>query len=158
MLVHNWQETPWAQRPQRSSRAAGWGKKKQAKANRHQSDENRSKADPKERLIAVHPRPPLQILTGGRKKIAEGEKVPVRFNAAEKKLIRELTMGGEYADRLQPAGSTEFVGRFTLDDLDDLLGHVAAEANHTKDRKAEVKLYRLFDRLQAELESYGNGD
>jgi hypothetical protein len=41
-----------------------------------------------------------------------------------------------------------------LDDLDDLAGSVAAEANHAKDKKLRKQLSHLFDRIRAVLESY----
>jgi hypothetical protein len=44
--------------------------------------------------------------------------------------------------------------RFTLDDLDELAGHVAAEANHAKDKKLQKQLHRLYARIAAVLESY----
>ena len=44
--------------------------------------------------------------------------------------------------------------RFTLDDLDELAGYVAAEANHAKDTKLEKQLHRLYARIAAVLESY----
>jgi len=43
---------------------------------------------------------------------------------------------------------------YTLDDLDELGGFIAAEANHTKDRKLRKELQQLFDRIQTTLESY----
>ena len=46
------------------------------------------------------------------------------------------------------------VYRFTLEDLDELAGYVAAEANHAKDKKLEKELYRLYARIAAALESY----
>ena len=44
--------------------------------------------------------------------------------------------------------------RFTLDDLDELAGYVAAEANHAKDKKLEKDLRRLYSRIADVLESY----
>jgi hypothetical protein len=43
---------------------------------------------------------------------------------------------------------------YTLDDLDALLGFVAAEANHIKDRKLEKQLRAIFARLSGEMERY----
>jgi len=39
------------------------------------------------------------------------------------------------------------VGEYTLEDLDDLLGYIAAEANHAEDANLERKLQALYDRL-----------
>jgi hypothetical protein len=44
-----------------------------------------------------------------------------------------------------------------LDDLDALLGFVAAEANHTKDRKLGKQLRAIFARLSEEMERYDDG-
>lgn len=38
--------------------------------------------------------------------------------------------------------------------MDYLIGFIAAEANHTPDRKLENTLDKLYDRLKAILESY----
>ncbi len=38
--------------------------------------------------------------------------------------------------------------------LDELGGFVAAEANHTKDKKLRKELDHLFDRIQTTLDSY----
>jgi hypothetical protein len=47
--------------------------------------------------------------------------------------------------------------RFSLDDLDALLGHVAAEANHCKSKSLRKELDALFARLQDEMEFYDDG-
>jgi plasmid stabilization system protein ParE len=41
-----------------------------------------------------------------------------------------------------------------LDDLDELAGFVAAEANHAKDKKLQKELDQLCDRIQATLDGY----
>ena len=43
---------------------------------------------------------------------------------------------------------------FTLDDLDELVGYVAAEANHAKVKRLEKELRRLYSRLADVLQSY----
>jgi hypothetical protein len=44
--------------------------------------------------------------------------------------------------------------RFTLDDLDELAGCVAAEANHTRSKKQQKEWDQLYDRISAVLGSY----
>lgn len=44
--------------------------------------------------------------------------------------------------------------RWTLDDIEDAQGHVAATANHTNDTKLRRRLEKLFDRLQMFLDEY----
>lgn len=45
----------------------------------------------------------------------------------------------------------------SLEDLDDLRGYLAAEANHTKDKKLEKRLDALWAKLTAIMESYDDG-
>lgn len=47
---------------------------------------------------------------------------------------------------------------WSLDEIEDVQGYVAAEANHTKNKKLEKKLDRLFDKLQVFLDSYDDQD
>ena len=54
-------------------------------------------------------------------------------------------------------GSGQYVVRYTLDDLDELLGFVAAEANHSTDKKVRKELDALYARVRREMESYDDG-
>lgn len=94
-----------------------------------------------------------------RKKIKEGEKIPVKLRRGDVKLIEGLTLfDRDYIDRLTSSpDSTVMLGYFTLDELDDLLGCVAADANHTENRRLEKQLDSLFARLRAIMESYDDG-
>ncbi len=47
---------------------------------------------------------------------------------------------------------------FTLDDLDELAGSVAAEANHTKNRVLQEQLDQLCDRIESVLSKYTDAD
>jgi hypothetical protein len=74
---------------------------------------------------------------------------------------RELILSHTFADeelvnrlRVVPKPGVRPVFRFTLDDLDELGGFLAAEANHTKDKKLRKELDQLFDRIQATLDGY----
>jgi hypothetical protein len=92
-----------------------------------------------------------------RRQIAPDEKVPLKLNARERALILKHTFAdGELTDRLRivPRFGESPVFRFTLDDLDELAGSVAAEVNHAKGKKLETELYRLYARIAAVLESY----
>lgn len=84
-----------------------------------------------------------------RKKIKRGEKIEISFSSRERKLLIEHTFAdSEYTERLRPvSGSATWVGEYTLEDLDDLLGYIAAEANHAEDANLERKLQALYDRL-----------
>jgi len=94
-----------------------------------------------------------------RKKIKYGQPVEIRFSRAEKVLLQEHTfMDADYTKRIRPADKGKaLVGHYTLDDLEDMIGYIAAEANHTTDKKLQRKLDSLFSRLQDEMESYDDG-
>lgn len=92
-----------------------------------------------------------------RKQIAIGEKVPLELTERERDLIIEHTFAGNnLTDRLRivPSPVPRPFYRFTLDDLDELAGYVAAEANHANVKKLEKELRQLYSRIADVLESY----
>ncbi len=70
-----------------------------------------------------------------REKISENTCVPVALTARERELILEHTFAGD--ELLAPVQVLPEVGRhaaeYTLYDIEELQGFVAAEANHTDD-------------------------
>jgi hypothetical protein len=110
-------------------------------------------------------KPPFLVVLGkptkDRKQIAADDKVALELSDLERDLIMKHTFAGdELTDRLRivPRPGEPPVYRFTLDDLDELAGYVAAEANHAKVKKLEKELRRLYDRIAAALESYTDED
>ena len=92
-----------------------------------------------------------------RKQIAVGEKVRLELTERERDLIMKHTFAGNnLTDRLRivPSPGRRPCYRFTLDDLDELAGYVAAEANHAKVTKLEKELRRSYGRIAEVLESY----
>jgi hypothetical protein len=92
-----------------------------------------------------------------RKQIAVGEKVPLELTERERDLITKHTFAGtNLMDRLRivPSRGGRPLYRFTLDDLDELAGYVAAEANHAKVKKLEKELRRLYSPIADVLESH----
>lgn len=92
-----------------------------------------------------------------RKQIAVDAKVPLELNERERDLIMKHTFAGnDLTDRLRivPNPGRRPFYHFTLDDLDELAGYVAAEANHAKVKKLEKELRRLYARIAAVLEFY----
>ena len=77
-----------------------------------------------------------------RKQIKPGEKVGLKLTAAERKLILNdlMCVEEEHVQTIQDTPPEQPV-QFTLDELDDLGGYIAAEANHTTDKKLEKKLF-----------------
>ena len=96
-----------------------------------------------------------------RKQIRPGEKVPMELSIRERELILKHTFAeDELTGRLRivPRSGERPVYRFTLDDLEELAGYVAAEAHHAKDKKPEKELRRLAARFAVVLESYTDED
>ena len=95
-----------------------------------------------------------------RKRIKRGQKVKVSFTPRERVLVLEHTLTGpELTTALRRAQleSGQYVVRYTLDDLDELLGFVAAEANHSMDKKLRKELDALYTRVRGEMESHDDG-
>lgn len=95
-----------------------------------------------------------------RRKIGEGEKVAIGFKARERQLVLDHTLAGpDLTTALRRAQLVEgkHVVRYTLGDLDELLGFVAAEANHSTDKKLRKELDAFYARLRREMESYDDG-
>jgi predicted ATP-dependent endonuclease of OLD family len=94
-----------------------------------------------------------------RKQIRPDEKVPLELSE------RELILKHSFADEeltgrlhIAPRPNEPPIYRFTLDELDELAGYVAAEANHANDKKLQKEWERLYARLAAVLESYPDQD
>lgn len=92
-----------------------------------------------------------------RKYIKRGTQLPVQFSTRERDLVVEkVFLDPEVETALlgaTPLGS-RLVVHLDLDDIDDLLGCVAAEANHCDDGKAQGVLDAVGDRLSALLNRF----
>ena len=68
-------------------------------------------------------------------------------------------LGPEVTGPLQMAvvKGEKLVVKLTLDDLEEIIGYIAAEANHTDDRKLQKELDHLNEQLQTTMESYDDG-
>jgi hypothetical protein len=90
-----------------------------------------------------------------RKHIQPGTKIGLKLTAIERKLILNdlIALDDNYANAIRNTPADQPV-QFTLDDWDDLGGYIAAEANHTEDRKLEKKLDAIFDKIQKILETH----
>jgi hypothetical protein len=96
-----------------------------------------------------------------RKRVRPDEKVPLTLSHRERELILEHTFADDELNaplRIAPASDQASVYAFTLDDLEELMGYVAAEANHAKDKKLQKELDRLFEQMQTVLEFYTDED
>ena len=85
-----------------------------------------------------------------RKRLPADSRVPVVLSAEELTDIRQHTFQGSellLAGAVEANGSVRF--DWSLEDLEEVLGYVAASANHTKDWKLEKRLHRISDKLGA---------
>jgi DNA-binding MarR family transcriptional regulator len=92
-----------------------------------------------------------------RKYIKSGTRLPVRLSTRERDLVMERAfLDPEIEVSLRQAVRTgsRLVVNLTLDDIDDLLGCVSAEANHCEDDKVQRALDAVGDQLAAILEQY----
>ena len=92
-----------------------------------------------------------------RKRIAVGEEIPLELNEHERDLIMKHTFAGKNLTgrlRVVPSPGQRPFYRFTLDDLDELAGYVATEANHAKVKKLEKELRQLYGRIADTMDSH----
>ena len=81
--------------------------------------------------------------------------IEIKFTPQEKDLIIDHTFTGpDLTKRLQIAEirGKRLIVKYSTYDLEELIGYIAAEANHTDDKKIRKKLDRLFERLTRILE------
>ena len=85
-----------------------------------------------------------------KKRIKPDEKVVLRLTQRQCGLIIDKTFApSELTGRLRLGiVGKKPVYRFTLGELDELMGYVAAEANHTPNRKLERELLDIFGRME----------
>ena len=92
-----------------------------------------------------------------RKYIKPETRLRCRFSSRQRDLILERTMlDSEIEKRLRDATAmgSKIAVELTLDDIDDLLGCVAAEANHSDDGKVRRLLDPVCDQLSRLLDQY----
>jgi len=95
------------------------------------------------------------------KRVQPGERIPIRLTDRERKLILDHTfIGGDLERRIRMAAADgpAVVIALDLDDLEELLGHVAAEANHSKDPSIAKHLSRVHERLSRIGETHADAD
>ena len=81
--------------------------------------------------------------------------IVIKITPEERDLILDHPLADEaLTDRLKIAEmrGKYLVAKYSTHDLDDLIGFISAEANHTEDKKLQKKLDRLIDKLERMLE------
>lgn len=89
-----------------------------------------------------------------RKRIPYGTKLPVDFSRPELDDIRERTFIDPEFGRHATVEGKRLRLDLSLDDIEEIQGHVAAAANHTRDAKQRQRLDKLFDKFQKFLDRY----
>jgi repressor LexA len=95
------------------------------------------------------------------KRVELGERISIRLTHRERKLILDHTfIGGDLERRIRVAAADgpAVAIALDLDDLEELLGHVAAEANHSKHPSIAKHLSRLHERLSRIGETHADAD
>lgn len=92
-----------------------------------------------------------------RKKIARGARVPVAITPRQRVVITEHTLA--HRDLTEPLRRAQTKGAKLLASftLDELIGYIAAEANHTESKQLQGELDALYQYLSTEMESYDDG-
>lgn len=83
------------------------------------------------------------------------ERIDIKFTIEERDLIVNQTFADDYLTerlRIAKAEGKYIKVSYTLEEMDDLAGFVAAEANHAEDKKLEKKLDDLYDKI-SEIEN-----
>ncbi len=90
------------------------------------------------------------------KKITLETKIDIRLNKREYELITEYTfVETEHIESIRAVpGKSHYTASYTIEDLEDVLGFIAAEANHAEDKQLESELEHLYDRLSTIEASY----
>jgi len=89
-----------------------------------------------------------------RKSIDHGTRLPVSFSAQELEDIRGCSMIGEEFGRCAAVASKRLHLDLSLDEIEEIQGHIAADANDTLDAKRRQRLDKLFDKFQNFLDRY----
>ena len=92
-----------------------------------------------------------------RKKIKLGEKISIKFTLDDRDLILNNTFAGGYLidpPKIAPVDKNKINAMYSIDDLEELNGYIAAESNHCEDFKLQKKLDKLFERLSKIEQSY----
>jgi len=89
-----------------------------------------------------------------RKKVPYGTKLPVKLTLRERDLIRDETFCDPDFAKFSVVEGKGLKIEMSLDDIEEIQGYVAAEANHTENKKLQKELDLLFNKLQVYLDAY----
>jgi hypothetical protein len=86
----------------------------------------------------------------GRKRKKAKAEIRIEFSERERELLLDETYADpDYAGRLKKqARGQKLEGFYAYDELQDMLGFLAAASNHTKSRKLQRELDALYGKLE----------
>jgi hypothetical protein len=93
-----------------------------------------------------------------RRRIPRGQRLGLRLSGADRDLLLDILIDPAIEDRIRDAPARQRSVMFTLDELDTLAGWVAAEANHTDDRRREDHLDEIYQRIVEIEQMYTEGE
>ena len=82
----------------------------------------------------------------------------MKLTLQERDLIRNETLCNPDFARFAVIEGKGAIPNLSLDDIEEIQGYIAAEANHTKNKKLPKELDRIFDKLQVYLNTYDDHD
>ncbi len=89
------------------------------------------------------------------KRIQPDEPIGLKLGVSERLMIQKLPLVElEIAERVAKTPQEQKKIGFTLDELDDLIGHVAAELNHTEDESKQHYLEQIYSKIDHLLHAY----
>jgi hypothetical protein len=83
-----------------------------------------------------------------KKQIRTDEQISISLTLRERDLIQNHTSYDPDFAALAEIKDNNFQSKLSLDEIDEVLGYIAAEANHCNDRKLEKELDSLFEKLK----------
>ena len=89
-----------------------------------------------------------------RKRIPNGTKLPVLLSRRQVELVTDHTFVDHSALSHGLVKGADVLFQLSLDDIEEIQGYVAAEANHTDNQKLQKELQRLWSHFQQFLDSY----
>ena len=78
----------------------------------------------------------------------------MKLTLQERDLIRNETLCNPDFARFAVIEGKGVILNLSLDDIEEIQGYIAAEANQTKSRKLQKNLDRLFSKFQVYLDTY----
>jgi len=84
------------------------------------------------------------------------ETIEIKITEKVRNLIVDHTFAGDDLTKqikLAEMNGKYLLAKYTIEDLDELVGFIAAESNHTEDFKLQKQLDKLFEKLSRIIEN-----